>query len=178
MSQFQLTLRDAIAKQEELAIDQWYNEYEVINPYDEPKKQRTLFTELRPRPRLVANPDAAFLLSYREHRVVYYVERERGGTGANQLRDRKTPGYEGLLRQQGHCSLHFPTSTYAKGFTVLCPVQSIGHRKAVCRAFAGTTAAKLWRFASVTELASETILTEPIWYSADREEPTPLVTLS
>ena len=174
VSQFQIVLRSAIKQNQTVKMEKWFNEREPINPLSTPEKYRTLFTELRNRPRLVCNPDAGFLLGREENRVVYYLERERGGTGAHQLYKRKHRGYDGLQRTKKHCE-HFPDTTYRAGFSVLCVAQSAVHRKQLLKAFKGKPAAEFWRFAAASDLAVETILTSPIWYHAEKADPGPLI---
>lgn len=174
VAQTQLSLRAAANAHPTVSLVQWYHEFETLNPLLSPAEQFGLFSELQSRPRIVCNPDAAFMLQRSEDRVVYYLEQERGGTGAHQVYARKHKGYEFLMRQKDHCR-HFPDATYRDGFTVLCVAKSIGHRTALLAAFKEKPQGDYWRFAAASEIDSETFLSTPVWYRAGRDKPSPLI---
>lgn len=174
MSQFHIKLRAAIERHPTVSLQRFITEHEVIDATVPPEKQKTLYSRVQDRPLIVNNPDGAFLLLQNEHQVVYYVERERSGTGAHQVYKRKTKGYRILKDKKLHCQ-HFPTTTFTAGFTVLCVAQSPNHRRLLCAAFKGRPAAQIWRFAAAPELTEDSILVEPVWYHADRDEPGPLI---
>jgi len=182
VSEAHMTLEAAIVAQDTVTLEAWYNEAEVINTHEpDPGKHFSLFTEFRSCPRLVCSPDAAFMLGYEGHRSVFYVELDRGtgdrGTGARQLAAQKSPGYAELARRQLHRK-HFPAVTDA-GFTVLLiarhPQRRDSLRWAFRRKHPGAHRTDLWRFASQTDLNTETFFHGDIFYHCDEQPPAPLV---
>lgn len=174
VSEFHLALRDATDAHPDVSLVRWVNENEPINLSAPEDQQRRLFSELLVRPRLVCNPDAGFVLQKGEHKVVYYLERERGGTGAKQLYDRKTRGFDVLKQKKHHCD-HFPEATHKEDFIVVCVAQSQSHLRRLVNVFRGREAAALWRFANAKKIDALSILTEPLWHHADRDSPAPLI---
>ena len=182
VSEAHITLEAAIAGQNTVTLEAWYNEAEVVNTHEpNPDKHFNLFTEFRSCPRLVCSPDAAFMLGYKGRRSVFYVELDRGtgdrGTGARQLVTGKTPGYAELARRQLHRK-HFPAVT-DDDFTVLLIVPHPRRRDALRRSFRrknpGAYRTDLWRFAAHTNLNTETVLHGDVFYRCDEQAPVPLV---
>ena len=81
-----IALDCAIAQQSYAKVEDWLSEWDIANKDEtQPEKRYRIYTLLRDHPRLVCAPDAAFLLSVREHRKVYYLEQDRC-QGARQTR--------------------------------------------------------------------------------------------
>jgi hypothetical protein len=163
LAQLHIHFDAAIAQQREVRLHRWLGEYDVANPNEnDPAKRFKLFTEIQRTPkRLVANPDAAFLLSYREHRKVYFVELSRGTSGIRQIAASKTPGFAAMAQQRLHRRLYPDTTT--DSFTVLAIEPSIGRRDLLAKAIRDKAGADLWKFAAWSEIKPETLLFEPIF---------------
>jgi hypothetical protein len=179
VTQTHIAFDEAIARQEAVSIEQWHNEYDIVDA-DEPDHTQhfRLFTELQGDPKkLVCAPDSGFLLEFRGHRGVFYLEQDRGHNRYDHKRvaNRKTPGYAQLLRRELHRK-HFPASTLA-GFTVLMVAQDAKRRDALRRAFRGKQQSTLWRFVSQADMQPETLLHENILYRCDDDDPQPIVKL-
>jgi hypothetical protein len=159
-----IALDRAVALQNDVQIDRFINEYEIVNR-DEPDsgKHFRLFTVLREAPsKLYCVPDSAFQIAYRGHLGVFYLEQDRARSGARQVCAKKINGYRALAQRQLH-RRHFPTTTLDR-FTVLCVTPNPNRRNALRRAFDGKTGSELWKFVAQTDIAPETFLFEPILY--------------
>ena len=110
-------------------------------------------------------PDAAWLLSYRGYKKVYYLELSRGTSGIQQIASSKSPGFAGLAEVQGH-KKHFP-DTNVPSFTVLAVEPSVNRRDALMRAMKDKPGAKAWKFLAWPEFSPETALFESIVYDAE-----------
>lgn len=168
-----IKLDHALKTQEELSVPTWINEWDIVNKDEnEPERRYQLFTLIRENPRLVCAPDAAFLLSFREHKKVYYLEQDRATSGIQQVAGSKTRGYA-VMAETGLHRRHFPETTM-NSFTVMMVVPTDRRRDSLRAAIACKPGAALWKFAVATDLKPETFLYEPIWYPCDGA-PTPLV---
>lgn len=169
-----IKLDEAVAGQSEVTLDAWVNEWEIVNKdASKPEERFTLFTLLREQPkRLVCAPDAAFILSLRGHRKVFYLEQDRGTSGIHQIAASKTPGYAQMLLQQTHRQ-HFPTTTLPT-FTVLMVVPDPRRREALRKVVRPQPGAGEWRFVADSELTAESFLKAPIFYPCEGE-PKPLI---
>jgi len=171
-----MVLDDAIEKSD-VALVQWCNEHEPLNPENpHPKQHLRLYTQLRKQPRLICAPDAAFLLETRGHRGVFYLEqdRDRDNYSHRRVAALKTPGYAQLLKRRLHRK-HFPSSTLNR-FTIVMVAPSDKRRDALRRAFAGKDEAHVWRFAAQPDLTPASFLHQPVWYPAGGDDgPQPLV---
>lgn len=174
VAQTHILLDKAVETQQRVELDAFFHEFEVINP-DEPdrKQHRRLFSVLREDPRIVCAPDAAFQLSYRDYRSVFYLEQDRSTSGHRQVAAFKHKGYAELQAQQGH-RRHFPSTTRDR-FSVLMLCPSAKRRDALRRAFVGKDRSDLWLFASLEDLSVDTFLSEPVFYRLDDDAPRPLV---
>jgi len=112
------------------------------------------------------------VLSYRGFNKVFFVEQDRGTSGARQVVARKIKGYSVMNRQGRHLE-KFP-SCNVNSLTVVCLAPNAGRRDSLRRAFAGKEGSELWRFATVSDFAADKLLHEPILYPA-KGEPMPLV---
>ena len=108
VSDSHIALDEAIQKQEEVRLDGWINEWDVVNKDESrPEKRFQLYTLLQDRPRLVCVPDGAFLLWFKDISKVFYLEQDRATSGALQIASSKTAGYAAMAEKQLH-RRHFP----------------------------------------------------------------------
>lgn len=133
---------------------QWINEWQPTLDADGNSNGFVLHTQFREKPPLSCSPDAAFLLDIAGHRRVFYVEVDRGTSGARRIAASKMPGYDELRLTRTHRQ-HFPTTTYDDFSVVLVTVDS-NHRDRIQR-----------------EVAKKTDLHPQNWLFAAREEFTP-----
>jgi hypothetical protein len=158
-----LVFDTAIAAQTDVQLEGWINEYDVVNKDETaPERRFRLYSLLRDTPRLVCNPDAAFLLSLGQYKKVFYIEQDRATSGANQVADSKHKGYVALNAAEMHRK-HFP-ATNVKTFTVLVVAPHPKRRDALRSAFKDKPGADLWRFTTVDDLQPDRVLHEPIFY--------------
>lgn len=173
VSETHLALDAAIARQNRVRLEDWLNEWDVVNKDESaPERRFRIYTLLRESPRLVCAPDAAFLLSVDSHKKVFYLEQDRDTSGVRRVAASKTPGFAELA-QRGLHRRHFPESTVPT-FTVLMIAPNARRRDALKKALDGKPGAELWRFAAAPELTPETFLYRPIFHPC-RGEPMPLV---
>jgi hypothetical protein len=173
VSETHVAFDSAIALQDEAKIDGWINEYDVVNKEESrPEHKYRLYSLLRESPRLVCAPDAAFLLSVRGHKKVFYLEQDRATSGARQIADSKTKGYVVMNELRSH-RRHFPEATI-DSFTVLMVAPTPSRRDTLRKAFKGKPGDSLWRFATVADLQPEKILHEPIFHPCEGE-PTAII---
>jgi hypothetical protein len=169
-----ITLDAAIDAQHDVALLDWVNEWDIVNKDEQqPEKRFRLYTLLQEQPRLICAPDAAFVLSYRGFNKVFFVEQDRGTSGAHQVAARKVKGYLAMQQQCKHCE-QFPLCNVTS-LSVLCLAPDVGRRDALRRAFAGKPGSDLWKFVTVPDFSVEKLLHEPVLYST-KGEPIPLVT--
>ncbi len=108
VSETHIALDSAIARQNQVQLTAWFNEWDVVNPEESaPERRFRLYTLLRESPRLICAPDAAFMLAVGEHRKAFYLEQDRNTSGVRQVAASKTPGYAALAERQLH-RRHFP----------------------------------------------------------------------
>jgi Replication-relaxation len=166
VSETHITFDAAISEQNEISIGGWLNEWDVCNPDEHvPDRRFSLYTVLRESPRLVAAPDAGFLLCVRGFKKVFYLEQDRGTSGVRQIAASKTPGYAELAGR-GLQSRHFPESN-VPGFSVLLVTTSTRRRDALKAAFQSQPGKEHWKFAAVGELSKTTMFKSPVWHSCD-----------
>lgn len=176
VSETHITLDQAIAMQQAVRLEEWFNEWDTLNPQEcLPERRFRLYTLLRENPRLVCVPDAGFLLSIGPHRKVFYLEQDRATSGVRQVAASKTPGYAELLNRGGHLR-HFPQATIPS-FGVLAIVPTSPRREALRKAMAGKPGAELWRFAAQGDLTAQSFLHAPVFYPC-HGDPAPLVKTS
>lgn len=180
MAEVHIMLDQAIAGQDEVTVARWINEFDVINDNElDSRKHFRLFAIVQDKPRVTCSPDAAFMLNRDGQQLVFYVELERGGTGAAQLVARKAGGYRQLAEQQLF-EKHFPETT-VDDFHVLLLAPTPKRRDTIRRAFREADPVEyrtdLWRFVSITEITPETFLHADIFYTCDDQPPRSLVRL-
>ena len=163
----------AIAKQDEIRIDGWLNEWDVANKQEaNPDKHFKLYTLIRDNPKLVCVPDAAFLLTLKGHKKIHYIEQDRATTGPDQIAARKCQGYAAMADGKMH-TRHFPDTTLPS-FTVLMIVPTTSRRESLRRALKGKPGADLWRFVTIADMRPESLFSAPIFYPC-QGEPRPLI---
>lgn len=175
VAQFHVLLDQALARQQEVQLEGWLSEWDVANPQEkEPENHFKLYTLIRAQPRLVANPDAGFLLSCRGFRKVYYLELDRATSGIQQIANSKPAGFAAMAEEQLH-RRHFPEAN-VDSFAVLLVTPTPQRRDALRKAFSPRPGAALWKFSSWTDVTAEKLLHEPVFYPCTGE-PAPLVKL-
>ena len=168
-----LALDDAIALQADVKIEEWANEWDIVNRDESaPEKRFRLYTLLRESPRLACAPDAAFLLSAFGHSKIFYLEQDRATSGVRQVSNGKTPGYANLAERNLH-SRHFKSTV--PEFSVLLIAPSERRRDALKAAIADKPGSHLWRFATESDITPERVLFQPVWFTCGKDEPGPLV---
>ena len=173
VSDTHIALDEAVAAQELVKLEEWINEWDVVNKDESaPDKRYRLYTLIRESPRLICAPDSAFLLSALGHTKIFYLEQDRATSGIHQIASGKTPGYA-LLAEQNLQYRHFQPTV--EGFTVLMIAPTDRRRDALRKAIKDKPGAALWKFATAGDLTPEKVLHAPIWYSCGKTEPDPLV---
>lgn len=168
ISETHIHLDYAIARQSDVFVEDWCNEWDICNKNETvPEKRFRLYTLLRDNPKLVCAPDAAFLLALSGYRKIYYLEQDRNTSGVHQVASSKTKGYAVMAELNLH-RRHFP-QTNLDAFTVIMIAPSPKRRDALRYAIKDKPGANLWRFASATDVTPETFLFEPIFYPVDSE---------
>jgi len=173
VSDTHITIDEAIATQDDVRLDGWLNEWDVVNKDESvPERRFQLYTLLRESPRLVCAPDAAFVLWVRQHKKVFYLEQDRDTCAARRVAASKTKGFHEMAARGLHLR-HFPQAT-VPAFTVLLIAPKARRRDALRRAFRGKPGADLWKFAAATDLSADSFLHEPVLYPCEGD-PMPLV---
>lgn len=174
VSETHITLDAAIGRQDAVSIEGWINEFDIVNPAEsDPAKRFRLYTLIRESPRLISAPDAAFVLKLGPHSKIFYLEQDRGTSGAVQVAARKSPGYVALA-EKGLQRRHFPSATI-DAFSVLAVAPNHRRRDALRREMNGRPGDSLWKFASATDLTAESFLHAPVFWSCADEQPRSLV---
>lgn len=168
VSHFHLTLEAAIAAQSTVALESFLNEWDVANPDEaSPEQHYRLYTLIQESPRLVCAPDAGLLLAVREFRKAYYIEIDRNTSGVRRIAANKTRGYAAMAERNLH-RRHFPTANVdPPGVLMIAPTPR--RRDALAKAIADKPCAALWKFASMDDVRTETLLHTPIWHTCDRQ---------
>jgi len=168
-----ITVDQAIARQSDVKLDGWLNEWDVANKDESlPHKRYRIFTLLRESPRLVCAPDSAFMLSLRGHKKVFYLEQDQNTSGTKRVAASKTKGYDEMVKRGLHIR-HFPDTT-VPSFAVLLIAPTARRRDALRKAFRHKPGRDLWKFAAAPEMTAENFLHGPVFYACEGE-PKPLV---
>ena len=170
-----MLIEQAVARQKEVTLDRWINEWETVDKDAAEPNRFTLRTQLSTDPPLSCSPDAGFLLSLRGHRKVFYLEQDLGTSSPRQNAARKTKGYAALAAHQIHRK-HFPETTLDV-FGVLCVTTSAYRCQATAKHIAKRPRPDLWLFVDQQELTPESFLHGPITLNHKLER-APLVKLS
>lgn len=146
----------------------WLTEWQVANPYEkEPHLRYSLYTVLQDSPRVVCNPDASCVVTYRDRKKGLYFEIDRETSGVAQIAASKHS--YGRMYAMGMHTRHFPGVKPETPFSVIHVSEGVGRRDLVCGAVAARQkeVARLWKFAAFAELTAETALFEPILRDAE-----------
>jgi hypothetical protein len=168
VNETRIVIEQAITGQQEVTLDGWINEWEVVDKDAAPGKQFTLHTQFSSDPPLSCSPDAAFLLSLRGHRKVFYVEQDRGTSSPRQIGQRKTRGYSELAERQAH-RRHFPEAT-VDVFGVLFVTTTRYRCREVTKCLLSRPRPDLWLCCDQHEMTPSTFLTGPIWWNTNGEQ--------
>lgn len=174
VNETRMVIEQAIARQTEVTLDRWINEWETVDKDAAEPERFCLHTQLSDNPPLSCSPDAGFLLSLRGHRKVYYVERDLGTSSPKQIAARKTKGYAALAAQQLH-RRHFPQTTI-ETFGVLCVTTNEYRCKQIAQQLSKRPRPDLWLTISAEELTADSFLSQPITWNHKLER-APLVKL-
>ena len=175
VSDTQRMLRNAVsATNEQIQLQQWVNEDEAVN-LDQPDSPRKF---LRTKyGNVICIPDAAFVLEFKSHRAVFYVEQDRDTYFHGRVAARKSPGYRKHWEQKGHIQ-HFSDSNL-QHFYILFVAPNAKRRDQLCSAFAKKNAdhevRKAFRFVAFDEINADNFLFDSIFACCHENEPVPLV---
>lgn len=124
-----IAIQRATEQHADTTLVRWINEWELIDKESGTQSKHYLHTVFRKEPTpLSCSPDAGWLLGYREHRIVCYLEQDRNTSGVRSIAASKTNGYAELARVMGH-KKHFPETTLDR-FRVVLVTTHHGRRKA------------------------------------------------
>ena len=151
-----LVIEQAIALQDEVKLERWVNEWETVNKADHENDQFYLHTKLNQNPPLSCSPDAAFILSLRGHKKVFYLEQDLGTSSPNQIAARKTKGYAELANRNLHRK-HFPETTL-DNFKVLFVTPTLYRCKTTAEKIRKKPRPDLWLCIDQHELTPESFL--------------------
>lgn len=156
VNETRIVIEQAIARQSDVLLDRWINEWETVDKEAAEANHFTLHTQLSTDPPLSCSPDAGMLISLRGHRKVYYLERDLGTSSPKQIAARKTKGYAALAEVQGHRK-HFPETTL-DAFGVLCVTTNAYRCEETAKQIAKRPRPDLWLFLDERELTAESFL--------------------
>ncbi len=156
VNETRILIEQAIARQTNVSLDRWINEWETVDKEAAEPQRFCLHTQLSIDPPLSCSPDAAFLLSLRGHRKVFYLEQDLGTSSPKQIAARKTKGYAALAEQQLH-RRHFPETTLDT-FGVLCITTNAYRCEQTAKQIEKRPRPDLWLFINEKELTPETFL--------------------
>lgn len=160
ITETRMVIERSVASQTEVTLDGWINEWETVDKSAAEAQRFTLQTQLSADPPLSCSPDAAFLLSLRGHRKVFYLEQDLGTSSPKQIAARKTKGYAALAAIQGHRN-HFPETTL-DDFRILCVTTTPYRCEQIARQIEKRPRPDLWLFIDQKELTPTSFLYEPI----------------
>jgi hypothetical protein len=168
LTDLRLIVGKAVAAQQLVALDHYYNQFDMTNPEsEEPSERFRLHTTISKEPRqVVCVPDAAFNLGLNGVSKAFYLELENGGNPPAVAARKKAPGYAGLFEKKLH-QRHFPGAV--EEFTILMVAPHEGWRKELQREFSKKPQAKLYKFAARKDLTPETFLFHPVWHTCAGE---------
>ena len=175
-SETQHMLRMAIeATNEEIELARWVGEDQPIN-IDESGESKTYIR--RKFGSIACLPDAAMVLSYEDHKAVFYIEQDRNTYHHDRVAARKSKGFQKMWDHKGHLQ-SFPESNLGH-FYVLVVTGSIKRRDQLRKSFEkrNTThpVRKAYRFLAFDELKlGEDILFQNILTRCEDDQLVPLV---
>jgi hypothetical protein len=166
VARFHVLFDQAVAMQRDVAIENWLGEWDIADHHAAaPEKKFKLFTLIRENPRLVANPDASFVTSYKGYRRGYYLEFDRATSGVRQIASSKPQGFAAMADHGLHAR-HFPGAENVP-FRVLMVTPTAKRRDDLRAAIASKPGAALWRFVAQDDLRPDTAFHEPIVYPCE-----------
>jgi len=168
----------ALKAHSEVRVPKWVNEDESVNPEEPDRAKRLqLGTKFDSGSKVICLPDAGFLLEYRDHRVVVYLEQDRDTFFHDRVAARKSPGYRQLSTVRGHRK-HFPETTL-DFFFVLFVAPTRKRADQLRRAFAKKNhdqkVSKVYRFAAFEELNEENLFFDAMLSCCHHGERVPLI---
>ncbi len=164
ISEIHLIVEQAVAAEDAVTLDVWFNEWQTLPNTDSQGKRYYLHMVLRKLPLLSCSPDAGFLLSILGHHKAFYVEADRGTSGVRQVAARKAPGYAEVARRKLH-RRHFPQTTM-DDFAVLLITTDARRRDRLAQEIAKKESPELWLFADRADVKPETFLyDETVWFN-------------
>lgn len=169
INESRMVLEAAVKSVPGLSLDQWINEWEEIDKAPGSRPSFTLHTQLHENPPLSCSPDAGFVLSFQGHTKVYYLEEDLGTSSVQQVAARKSKGYAELARQQLHRT-HFPTTTI-DSFSVLVVTTTRYRCIGLVRELRKQESSDLWRMVAASDFVPERVMSEPVFFGTDAEEP-------
>lgn len=155
-----IIIERAISLQDEVKLDDFTTEWEVINKDAAKENQFALHTQLCTEPPLSCSPDAAFQLTVRGVKKVFYLEQDRATSSPHQIAARKSKGYAGLIERQLH-KTHFPDTTLDQ-FSILLVTTSDYRCTETAKAMKKQQRGDLWLYINQKKLTPESFLHEPI----------------
>lgn len=171
VSQFHIVLDRAIERQQDVRLERWLGEWDIADPdapQSEPHRRYRLFQLIEEHPRrLVANPDAGFLLRVGNFAKAYFVEIDRATSGIQQIAASKTPGFAAMAQRRLDKQI-YPEAN-VDPFAVLLITTSPMRRTLLQKAIAAKQGSELWKFCAWGDLKPETLLHEPIFFNCAGE---------
>ena len=168
LTDLRLLVKAAVSAQPVCTLGNYYNQFDTTNAdAEDPAKRFKLYTEVQSQPRkVVCVPDAAFDLKVGAISKAFFLELERGTTPPAKAAAKKSPGYAGVADGALH-RRHFPSALGEFSVLVLAPHP--GWRDHLRREFARKAHPELYKFASMTEVTSDSLLFSPIWHPCTGE---------
>ena len=152
----------------QLEMPTWYNEWEPINKDALNRNQLfSLYTELQNQPPISCAPDAGFLLEFKGHRKVFYLEVDRGTDSMKRIAKKKPKGYAQMQNQNRHMK-HFPGATVPE-FSVLFVTTTKYRRDELVRRAEDFEGKELWKFAWDGDVKPSSFFFDPIWHSVEQD---------
>lgn len=162
----------------DVQIPKWFHEEEVINPDETDKsKFQRLRRHFEGSKRTGCFPDAGFLIDYKDHKAVVYLEQDRDSYFHNRVAARKAPGYKEFYNRQIHKE-QFP-ETKLPFFYVLFLVPTAKRaqqlRKAFIKETEGHESQRLYRFGSLETLTEYNLFFDPQLTCCHHDDKVPLI---
>jgi len=169
VGEFLLNLPRSFARRDDLKLVQYCHEFEPANPLAEESKWTRLYTEISTRPRVVSQPDAAFVAQRGNDQVPYLVEYETGNTGFKAVASRKPNGYQQLAKTGRH-RLWFPSATSNRCLVlVICPTPAYRDRLSDRVKALHPEEHHYWRYVANEDTNPEIFLTQAVIRSTRSE---------
>jgi hypothetical protein len=138
----------------------WITEWQTINADDAKGDQFCLHTQISETPPLSCSPDAAFLLEFKNHRMVFYVEADRGTSSPRQIAARKSKGFAQLSNRKLHRK-HFPETTLDR-FRVLFFTTNHYRAQKTQEEMQSKPGKELWLMIDGSQVTADNLFTGPV----------------